>query len=181
MDSEFSIEGRFLGFVIKDGYKLKGLRLGTAEGEQYIKLSKELRALLRWDLTPGDWFAVAGEKTLDRKTGEIKLKAYRITPLAPKQTETVKPAKTKASILVCQKSDCMKRGGRAVCQAIEESLCDRGLENQVTIKGTGCMKNCKAGPNIVMPNKTRYCQIDAQDIPALMEKHFPREKIKTLV
>ena len=61
--------------------------------------------------------------------------------------------------MVCQKSDCMKRGGKAVCQALEAALSDRGLEDQVTIKGTGCMKNCKAGPNLVMPDKTRYSRI----------------------
>ena len=34
--TEFCLEGRFLDFVIKDGYKLKGLLLGTSEGECYI-------------------------------------------------------------------------------------------------------------------------------------------------
>ena len=37
--TEFCFEGRFLDFVIKDGYKLKGLLLGTSEGECYIKLA----------------------------------------------------------------------------------------------------------------------------------------------
>lgn len=187
--SEFSIEGRFLGFVIEDGYKLKRLQLNTAEGEQSIKLCKELRARLRWDLTPGDWFQVAGEKTLEPKTGKVKLKAYRITPIVPRHIETPnpvkvaseptvsRPAKTKATILVCQKSDCIKRGAGGVCQAMQASLRDRDLQDQVTIKGTGCMKHCKAGPNIVMPDKTRYNKIDADDIPAIMEKHFPTENI----
>ena len=191
--SEFSIEGRFLGFVIEDGYKLKRLRLGTAEGEQSIKLSKELRARLRWDLTPGDWFQVLGESKVDLKTGEVKLKADRMVRIVPKQAETETPPakevarssnvspppKTKASILVCQKSDCMKRGGTGVCKALEEGLRDRGLSGNVTIKGTGCMKHCKAGPNIVMPDKTRYSRIDAEDIPAIIEKHFPAETMPT--
>lgn len=184
--SEFSIEGRFLGFVFKDSYKLKGLRLGTSEGEQSIKLSKELRARLRWDLTPGDWFQVAGERKLDLKSGKVKLKADRIRQIIPKHPETVKPpkvaettlsrpAKAKATILVCQKSDCVKRGAGGICQAMQASLRDRGLEDQVAIKGTGCMKNCKGAPNIVMPNKTRYSRINSKEIPALMEKHFPAE------
>ena len=67
----------------------------------------------------------------------------------------------------------MKRGGTGVCKALDESLRDRGLSGTVTIKGTGCMKDCKAGPNIVMPDKTRYSRIDADDIPAVIEKHFP--------
>ncbi|MGB3206961.1 MAG: (2Fe-2S) ferredoxin domain-containing protein [Crinalium sp.] len=182
----FTIEGRFLGFEIEDGYKLKRLRLGTAEGEQSIKLSKDLKARLRWDLTPGAWFEVAGEKKVDPKTGKLKLKASRIAPVVPKNCETNRPgvvdlntkqsapAKKNAQILVCQKSDCMKRGGKAVCQALAESLRDRGLDDQVAIKGTGCMKQCKAGPNIVMPDKTRYSRIDAEEIPDIINKHFPK-------
>lgn len=61
----------------------------------------------------------------------------------PLTTEKPKEQRV-ATILMCQKSDCMKRGGKAVCQALQETLSDRGLQNQVTIKGTGCMKQCKA-------------------------------------
>lgn len=82
-------------------------------------------------------------------------------------------SKTQAKILVCQKSDCQKRGGAAVCQALQTALCERGLEDRVCIQGTGCLKQCKAGPNIVlMPDKTRYSRIEPADIPALIEKHF---------
>ncbi|AFZ14932.1 hypothetical protein Cri9333_4137 [Crinalium epipsammum PCC 9333] len=185
--STFTIEGRFLGFEIEDGYKLKRLRLGTAEGEQSIKLSKDLKTRLRWDLTSGAWLEITVEKKLDLKTGKLKIKASRITPVIPKNCETNRPsvvdlnakasapAKTKAPILVCQKSDCMKRGGKAVCQALAESLRDRGLDDQVAIKGTGCMKQCKAGPNIVMPDKTRYTRIGAEEIPDIIDKHFPTQ------
>ncbi len=78
----------------------------------------------------------------------------------------------KATILVCQKSDCMKRGADGVCRAMESALSDRSLSNEVTIKGTGCMKNCKAGPNLVMPDKTRYSRIQEKQVPALIDKHF---------
>ncbi len=175
--SEFSLEGRFLSFVIKDGYKLKGLMIGTAEGESYVKLAKHLRAAFDLRLPPGTWLQIRGVKTYD-SAGEVKLKAERITAgrngdmtVSSSQTDDVKPAK-KATILMCQKSDCMNRGGKAVCQALEKELRDRNLSNQVTIKGTGCMKNCKAGPNLVMPDKTRYSRIQPQQIPALVQKHF---------
>ncbi|OBQ32475.1 MAG: (Fe-S)-binding protein, partial [Anabaena sp. CRKS33] len=54
----------------------------------------------------------------------------------------------------------------------------------VAIKGTGCMKNCKAGPNLVMPDKTRYSKVKAEQVPALINKHFPgeiREKMEDMV
>ncbi|MEH2063549.1 MAG: (2Fe-2S) ferredoxin domain-containing protein [Nostoc sp.] len=186
--SEFCLEGRFIDFVIKDGYKLKGLLLGTHDGESYIKLAKHLRAAFDLRLAPGTWLQVVGYKKYDLKDGTVTLKAERVMAarydigkveaIAPLQEPPatdhtkVKSAKTKATILVCQKSDCMKRGGNGVCQALEAALSDRGLEDQVTIKGTGCMKNCKAGPNLVMPDKTRHSRIQAAQIPALMDKHF---------
>ena len=86
-------------------------------------------------------------------------------------------AKTKAKILVCQKSDCQKRGGAAVCKALENALNARGLEGQVTIQGTGCLKQCKAGPNIVlMPDKTRYSRIKPAEISGIIDKHFTEVK-----
>ena len=192
--SEFCLEGRFIDFVIKDGYKLKGLMLRTHEGEFYIKLAKHLRTAFDLRLPPGTWLQVVGYKKHDLKDGTVTLKAERVmaarsdmriqtaTPVQePPSTDNakVKPAKTKATILVCQKSDCMKRGGKAVCQALEAALSDRGLEDQVTIKGTGCMKNCKAGPNLVMPDKTRHSQIQATQVPALMDKHFGDKSLET--
>lgn len=180
--SEFNLEGRFLGFVLEDGYKLKYLRLANAEGEYWIKLAKPLRETLDRSLSPGTWVRVAGERKLKSKTGELKLKAYLVEPSALRNAGASPPiaekieapdAKPKATILVCQKSDCCKRGGIEVCQALQKTLRDRGLEDIVTIKGTGCLKQCKAGPNIVMmPDKTRYSQVHPDEIPAILDKHL---------
>ncbi len=188
--AEFCLEGRFINFVIKDGYKLKGLLLATSEGECYIKLAKHLRAAFDLRLPPGTWLQVIGYKKHDLKKDKVTLKAERVMAArseigrVPVQetpainTPKAKSAKNKATILVCQKSDCMKRGGKAVCQALEAALSNRGLEDQVTIKGTGCMKNCKAGPNLVMPDKTRYSRIPAAQVPAIMDKHFADKRLE---
>ena len=187
--SEFSLVGRFLSFEMEDGYKLKRLRLATAEGEVCLKAAKELRAsLLGRDLIPGEWVQVSGERKLKLKTGEVTLKAYQAIVTTPGQigTPTSAPATTpstkvvsapsKACVLVCQKSDCRKRGSGKVCNALESALSDRGLEGQVTVKGTGCMKYCKSGPHVVfMPNKTRYSQVHPTEISTLVDKHFPRQ------
>ncbi|MEG4109349.1 (2Fe-2S) ferredoxin domain-containing protein [Microcoleus sp. S13_C5] len=93
---------------------------------------------------------------------------------SPTAAQTVKsPAKTQTKILVCQKSDCLKRGAGGVCKALENALNSRGLEDEVTVQGTGCLKQCKAGPNIVvMPDKTRYSRIAPAEVPAIIDKHF---------
>ncbi|NJL80753.1 MAG: (2Fe-2S) ferredoxin domain-containing protein [Richelia sp. SL_2_1] len=180
--SEFCLEGRFIDFVIKDGYKLKGLLLGTSEGERYIKLAKHLRVAFDLRLPPGTWLQVVGERKYDTKTGEVKLKAERVMAARrsveiPEEVQTIPTEKpqeksVKKNILVCQKSSCMKRGGQKLCQALAASISERGLEDQVAIKGTGCMKNCKAGPNLIMPDKTRYSKIQAEQVSTLMDKHF---------
>lgn len=179
--SAFSLEGEFLKFEFEDGYKRKYLQLKNAEGEYCIKLAKYLRSDFELNLHPGDRVQIFGEKKLESKKGSFKLKAERvvITVQAAKKPVISTPSpeknKPKACILVCQKSDCMKRGGKEVCQALQATLSDRGLENEVAIKGTGCMKQCKAGPNIIMPDKTRYSRIQAEQIPQTIARHFPQQ------
>jgi len=198
--SEFSLEGEIL--IFEDGDKLKYLRISGDRGIEYlVKLCKELRASLSLVLTPGLRVKVAGEKQHNLKNGKIKLKAYSLklsdsenpaqpqvdtknTPVATLTSDreihsrtasqtVVNPAKIKGKILVCQKSDCQKRGGAAVCKALENALNSRGLAGQVTIQGTGCLKQCKSGPNIVlMPDKTRYSRIKPAEIPAIIDQHF---------
>lgn len=176
--STLSLEGRCLGVIFKDGFP-KRLRLLTADGEHTVKLAKEVRISLSQDIVPGVWIQVWGEKKTSYKPGEATLKAYKVSLTAPGKPEetppiTVPRPTASAKILVCQKSDCMKRGGKAVCHALEAALSDRQLSD-VKIQGTGCMKHCKAGPNIVfMPEKTRYSRVSAQDVGALVDEHFPR-------
>lgn len=182
-----------MSFVVKDGYKIKGLRLATSVGELYIKLSKESRASCRQVLTPGEWLTVTGYQRLDYETGTVKYKADTIQVVAPgvvkepaatgESTALLKPGSTKAAmsnvvadaskacILVCQKSDCCKRGSRAVAAAIQQTLGDRQLTPQVVVKATGCMKHCKAGANVVI-QKTRYSHITPADVPGLIDRHF---------
>lgn len=194
--SEFSLEGRFLGFAAEDGYKLKILRLSVLSAEYRVKIPKELRPLLYRTLAPGEWVQVAGYQKVDPYKGTVKLKATRILPVAPHrvsesssvsapaphtvtQPPVTQPAQLNQSsrsrtkptaILVCQKSDCCKRGASAIVKALQTELADRGLAEQVTICGTGCMKQCKAGPNLVMPDKSRHSRIRPGEIADLLDK-----------
>jgi (2Fe-2S) ferredoxin len=209
--SEFNLEGRFLGFAAEEGYKLKLLRLSTPAGEYRVKLPKELRPFLYRTLVPGEWVQVSGYQKVDSLKGKVKLKAFRVMPIAPQEQSALSTALTSfppvhppvqanalpnalpnafvqpspelahrstrskpdATILVCQKSDCCKRGAGAVVNALQSELNHRGLTEQVKIRGTGCMKQCKAGPNVVMPDKSRHTRIRPDEIPNLVEKHFP--------
>jgi NADH:ubiquinone oxidoreductase subunit E len=174
--SEFYLEGHFLEYIFVDGNKLKGLILSTSEGDCYLKLAKHLRASFDEKLQRGTWLQIVGTKKYSSKTGEFRLKAERVMTAREKIT----PAK-KATILMCQKSDCMKRGGRQLCQALIQQLSDRALDESVTIKATGCMKNCKGAPNIIMPDKTRYSGVKAVQVSALLDKHFGKVILKPAV
>lgn len=185
--SEFNLEGQFLGFMGNAVGKQKYLRLALAQreaiesfaaGELQIKIAKELRASLSSTLVPGDRIQVCGVRKLKQSTGKLKLKAYRITPVAVDSEQTRAaakplPSQPKAKILVCQKSGCVKRGAKKVCKALETAVCDRGLQEQVKIERTGCLKCCSSGPNLVlMPGKTYYKRIRPNAIASLLEKHL---------
>ncbi|MGL5881469.1 MAG: (2Fe-2S) ferredoxin domain-containing protein [Xenococcaceae cyanobacterium] len=180
--SEFNFVGKLLDFTIKDGYRVKYLKIATTESEHWIKLSKQIGFNLGEAIKPGVWLELSGIKKESYQKDRVKLKAetvklinnnyYHYQSLS-QPVLTNKPNQSKASILVCGKSTCWKRGGEKVCQLIEENLRDRGLSDSVKIKTTGCLKQCKKGPNIViMPDKARYCEVKPNQVPQLIEKHL---------
>ncbi len=175
--TKFGVEGRFLNWVT-EAPKPQKLKLATAEGECCLKLSKKLHRSLSQTIVPGDWVQVSGKKKV-LKTGKVKLKASEIKLATPNLAEPfpqspAKPFEPKGKILICHKSPCIKRGSLVAYQAIENTLRDRGLADQVCLKTTGCMNRCKAGPNIVlMPGKSRYTCVQPEEIPNLIAKHFP--------
>ncbi|MBR8828363.1 MAG: (2Fe-2S) ferredoxin domain-containing protein [Gomphosphaeria aponina SAG 52.96 = DSM 107014] len=181
--SEFTVGAQLLGFVIKEGDKIKYLRVAVSNQEYWIKPAKEIRDRLNPKIVPGCWLKISGIRKLELKKGKLKLTAYSVElangeksaqpTVKVLQEATAKPNKSKACILVCQKSTCWQRGGREICQKLEENIRDRGLEAEVEIKTIGCLKQCKYGPNLVMmPDKSRYSHVQPQQVPELLEKHF---------
>jgi len=178
--SEFNLVGQLLGFVIKDGYKIKYLRVAISEKEYWIKPEKAIRQQLAQTINPGCWIEVQGFSEQSFKTGKVKLKANSVKKIAisePTQAQPRQEKPCKSSILVCQKSSCWKRGGKEVCQFLKEGLRDRGLDDTVQVKLTGCLKQCKAGPNVVMmPDKERYSKVQPHHVTELLDKHFTPDK-----
>jgi (2Fe-2S) ferredoxin len=73
------------------------------------------------------------------------------------------------TIQLCLKGDCSRRGGEDVWHALQEVT--QGIP--VEIKATGCMKQCKSGPNlVVLPAKARYQQVTPEQAVALVQTHF---------
>lgn len=174
--SQFTVKGQVSGFSRKPDGQLKYLQIAVEDRELKVKLSKNLRGSYNQNLVPGDWIQIKGESKLKRHKNEPKLKAYEVNKLNQASflqvadIESKSSCQPKAKILVCQKSSCLKRGGKNICQELETALGDRGLQNNVKIERTGCLKRCSKGPSlVVMPEKT-FC-----------EKMRPNEVVEMLV
>lgn len=179
--SEFNLRGKLLGFVLKDGYKIKYLKMNFSEREYWVKLPKELRKEINQDIPIGSDLTIIGYSQKCHKTGIIKLTATEITLVKKEQDlrdssinnivekNTSKKATTR--ILVCGKSTCRKQGSDSICQMLENQIKNHHLENEIEIKVTGCLKQCKKAPNLViLPDKISYNRVTSAQIPDLLAK-----------
>ncbi len=179
--SQFRLVGQLESFIIKDSDKIKYLRIKVDEREYWLKIPKKLRQDIDLNLSPGTWLEVTGNRELKKKTGVFKLKAQRINLLSNPdipcaviipETQASETGKT-GKILVCQKSSCWKRGGQQLCEALTEKIEQEGLSDRIEVKLTGCLKQCKKGPNMVcLPDKTRYSHAQPNQVDQLLAKHF---------
>ena len=183
---DFQLQGQLLGFILKDGYKIKYLKIAFAQREYWIKLPKDLRSQIDRDIVPGCWLDITGHSKKCRKTGKLKLQAVEIKLAKKEEPENKAPVATynpnspqtpgkssKIRILVCSKSSCRKRGSNALCQALQTHIEDYSLQALTEIKLTGCLKKCKKGPNLVItPDKARYSGVTPEQIPLLLKKHL---------
>ena len=120
---------------------------------------------------PGGEMGTPNVKTLQPLGVPVEIPAAttsKSSQSASSQSSRTKPIK----VLICQKSGCRKRGGTAVGEMVERSLCQLGLSDNVTVKYTGCMDRCKAGPNLVfMPGKAKYSRVEPGMVPDLVRQH----------
>jgi (2Fe-2S) ferredoxin len=187
ISNSFCLKGKLTKIHTQKG-KIKYIKLSTEQGKYWLKIPKKLRKNIA-SLSPGCQLEVAGKSKQHPKTGKIKYKAQTVIVILPKSDEETTPTiktktvsllpifnttvKSKAQVLICQKSNCWKNGGQEVCQQLENILSDRELTKQVGIKKTGCLKKCKEAPNIVMmPDKARYSKVKPKQIENLVKKHL---------
>jgi (2Fe-2S) ferredoxin len=188
--ADFQLQGQLLGFILKDGYKIKYLKIALAQREYWLKLPKELRHQIDKNIVPGCWLAITGTSKKCLKTGKLNLQAVEVKLAQKEESENKPPTPTfnsnslqpplkssKIRILVCSKSSCRKRGSNALCQALQTQIEDYCLQADTEIKLTGCLKQCKKGPNLVItPDKARYSGVTPEQIPLLLQKHLSLPK-----
>jgi (2Fe-2S) ferredoxin len=168
---EFDFEGQLLNLIYHDG-RLKYARLKLLSEEVQVKLSKTVRFTLGGELRPGCQVRVTGVGKFDRHTQSLKLKATQLLLVEPDLSSPAAPPKCKPKIkvLVCQKSGCLKRGGKGLCATLDRALCDRHLQQHVTVERTGCLKRCSAAPNLViMPGNDRHTKVSPKTLPKVTD------------
>ncbi|MGB0561918.1 MAG: (2Fe-2S) ferredoxin domain-containing protein [Spirulinaceae cyanobacterium] len=173
-NSPFQLTGQLIDIVWKDGHIPKYLKLMVEQQELWIKIPKSLRGKIDPQLTTRSWVQVTGTFKRAKKTGILKLKAETVELVSAAGCAALKPKKSNniATILVCQKSSCRKRGADHVCERLEATVEQAGLTEQVKIQKTGCLKQCKHGPNLVfLPDKAKYRRVKANEITPLLQKH----------
>ncbi len=174
----FVLEGRFLEALGKSPLKPKYIRIATAGGEQLLKLSKEVRPLIVEHRFPvGSWLTISGKETYKPKKRTRKRKINSIKgqqPTTPQPERTKKKGKEKKeNILVCQKSSCCKRGGKAVYEAAMAAVEQHQLCDRVQVKATGCIGKCKKGPCLVMQSsKSRHLGLKPEEVPELITRQY---------
>ncbi|CCQ49907.1 (2Fe-2S) ferredoxin domain-containing protein [Crocosphaera watsonii WH 8501] len=180
----FQLQGKFVGFIYKSNGQAKSLILAVGERELRIKIDKSLQDTHFLNLLPGDWISITGEQEFKKeKFTKLKLKAYEIDRLScdvkcNPQEETNAMGKGKAcakkgKILICNKSDCAKRGGKKLYGVLEKTISNLGLEKHVTIQKTGCQKRCGKAPNmILMPGRSKHSKPNPKNIAGLLEEHY---------
>jgi hypothetical protein len=182
----FSIVGRLEGYTFGKGGKIRRLLIETSQGVHSIKLThicriELLRSILNKKIQQDSWLAVSGQQKVDKKGIVKHLKAKEIAP-AVAGTTLVPPVVAKpvlvpalegnkTKILVCQKSDCCKRGSVKLQAAIEAVIDDRNLGHQVCVKAVGCLKHCSNGPVIAI-GKEKCKAAGMRDVERFLDERF---------
>ena len=84
----------------------------------------------------------------------------------------------RADVLVCGCPACTKAGAPEVRAALEEEIKRRGLADEIRVVETGSRGFCFLGPIvIVQPEGILYCQVQAADVPELVEETLVKGRI----
>lgn len=170
--SEFTIIGKLEDCITNSKGRIKYLYLSTPEADYTIEVAK---GHIEGNFPSNCWLKVTGMRKYEIHKDRVKYKAYKIE-LLPAQKETTTPKaialEKKAKVLVCQGSSCRKNGGQ-ICALLRNGLQAEDMIDRVEIKTTGCLKQCKQAPNlIIMPGGIRYSRVQPEQVSKLVVKHL---------
>lgn len=174
----FSLTGVVTAIDEEKGPYPKAIYLIHNEEIFRIKLTKLARQSLEHLPGLADIVQVCGEREYKPDKDQFRYRAYTCHILAqspqksPSSKAMIRPEKgvTQAGkILVCQKSNCCRRGGTLIWAELSQEIASQGLEGQITLKAVGCIGECNRGPAlVVMPSKSRFTRVTPSQIPQIV-------------
>lgn len=84
----------------------------------------------------------------------------------------------KPRISICCGPGCLASGASEIFNTFEKKLKEKGIEAELSTKGTGCHGFCEKGPLMVInPGNIFYCQIGTEDVEEIIEKTLLQNEI----
>jgi len=99
------------------------------------------------------------------------LRLLRETLIAGEQT-------TGKLVSVCCGSGCMSSGSEHVREAFVKEIKEQELEDEITVKKTGCHGFCERGPNVVIgPENIFYNSVTKEDVPEIISETLLEDRV----
>ena len=77
----------------------------------------------------------------------------------------------KEKVLICMGGGCIASGSQKIKEKFESCLLKSGLDQQVSVVGTGCLGPCSKGPVVVLSNKKIFYQdVEPNDVEDIIEE-----------
>lgn len=167
----FELTGRFLRFETSKRGEAKRLLVESDGHRERVKIARTLRKALPALLQPGVPVTIVGIRERREGSSEIRLKAKSIKPIST--AAAFQTGHRKGSIAICSKKNCWERGGKDLWKTLEKTIVSRGLADQIKLRRTGCLKNCKKCPCLVcLPDRAIHKRLKPVDAPAVLKRHF---------
>ncbi|NOS70123.1 MAG: NADH-quinone oxidoreductase subunit L [Verrucomicrobia bacterium] len=78
-------------------------------------------------------------------------------------------ARKKVTLRCCMAAGCMSSDSKGVKQQLEKAVADAGLQDQVEVRGVGCMKLCCEGPLVQAdPQNSLYIKVTPENAPSII-------------
>ncbi|MGM0548100.1 MAG: NADH-quinone oxidoreductase subunit NuoF [Bacillota bacterium] len=79
----------------------------------------------------------------------------------------------RSHVLICTGTGCVSSGAKTLEESLVEELAANDLSEEIKIVETGCHGFCEKGPiMIVYPEGVFYCEVQAEDVPEIVEEHL---------
>ncbi len=108
------------------------------------------------------------------KIKEAKEELVKVRKVVAEQGEILaKKTGYRKQVLVCGGTGCTSSGSKKVLEALDKSLKDNGIEDEILVVRTGCFGLCALGPiMIVYPEGAFYSQATPEGVERIVKEHL---------